>query len=89
MARSASLLEVTPTSRAALRRMQAAYTHLALRTTEGLDSERLGLARETLSELQRRLESELPGPAGWRGRTWWRPAAGATASPPNTRPTSR
>ncbi|MGC0421756.1 MarR family winged helix-turn-helix transcriptional regulator [Embleya sp. AB8] len=56
----AKLLEVTPVGRAALHRMQAAYTHLALRTTEGLDPERLDLARETLSELQRRLESELP-----------------------------
>ncbi|WP_245761025.1 transposase [Saccharopolyspora shandongensis] len=56
----AKLLEVTPTGRAALHRMQAAYTQLALRTTEGLDSDRLDLARETLSELQRRLESELP-----------------------------
>jgi DNA-binding MarR family transcriptional regulator len=56
----AKLLQVTPTGRAALHRMQAAYTQLALRTTEGLDSERLDLARETLSELQRRLESELP-----------------------------
>ncbi|MCA1189938.1 MULTISPECIES: MarR family winged helix-turn-helix transcriptional regulator [Saccharopolyspora] len=56
----AKLLEVTPTGRAALHRMQAAYTHLALRTTEGLDPERLDLARETLGELQRRLESELP-----------------------------
>ncbi|MFE4017117.1 MarR family winged helix-turn-helix transcriptional regulator [Streptomyces sp. NPDC059101] len=56
----AKLLEVTPTGRAALHRMQAAYAQLALRTTEGLDPERLELARETLSELQRRLESELP-----------------------------
>ncbi|MDA3643531.1 MarR family winged helix-turn-helix transcriptional regulator [Saccharopolyspora indica] len=56
----AKLLEVTPTGRDALRRMQAAYTQLALRTTEGLDPERLDLARETLRELQRRLESELP-----------------------------
>nr|WP_042198789.1 MarR family winged helix-turn-helix transcriptional regulator [Kibdelosporangium sp. MJ126-NF4]CEL23558.1 Transcriptional regulator, MarR family [Kibdelosporangium sp. MJ126-NF4]CTQ89172.1 Transcriptional regulator, MarR family [Kibdelosporangium sp. MJ126-NF4] len=56
----AKLLEVTPTGRAALHRMQTAYTQLALRTTEGLDADRLALARETLSELQRRLESELP-----------------------------
>ncbi|MCP2163884.1 MarR family winged helix-turn-helix transcriptional regulator [Goodfellowiella coeruleoviolacea] len=56
----AKLLEVTPTGRAALHRMQAAYTQLALRTTQGLDPERLDLARETLSELQRRLEAELP-----------------------------
>ncbi|MGW5116334.1 MarR family winged helix-turn-helix transcriptional regulator [Streptomyces noursei] len=56
----AKLLEVTPTGRAALHRMQTAYTQLALRTTEGLDAERLHLARETLRELQRRLESELP-----------------------------
>jgi len=40
--------------------MQAAYTQLALRTTEGLDPERLDLARKTLAELQRRLEAELP-----------------------------
>jgi DNA-binding MarR family transcriptional regulator len=58
----AKLFEMTPTGRTALHRMQAAYTQLALRTTEGLDPERLDLARETLSELQRRLESELPGP---------------------------
>ncbi|UNO38884.1 MarR family winged helix-turn-helix transcriptional regulator [Streptomyces sp. MST-110588] len=55
----AKLLEVTPPGRAALHRMQAAYTQLALRTTEGLDPERLNLAHETLGELQRRLESEL------------------------------
>jgi hypothetical protein len=40
--------------------VQAAYTQLALRTTEGLDPERLVLAREALSELQRRLQDELP-----------------------------
>ncbi|WP_414938438.1 MarR family winged helix-turn-helix transcriptional regulator [Amycolatopsis sp. cmx-11-51] len=56
----AKLLEVTPAGRAASHRMRAASTQLALRTTEGLDPERLDLARETLSELQRRLESELP-----------------------------
>jgi DNA-binding MarR family transcriptional regulator len=56
----AKLFEVNPAGRAALHRMQAAYTQLALRTTEGLDLESLDLARETLAELQRRLESELP-----------------------------
>ena len=56
----AKLFDITPTGRAALHRMQAAYTQLALRTTEGLDPERLELARETLAELQRRLEAELP-----------------------------
>ncbi|WP_409493008.1 MarR family transcriptional regulator [Amycolatopsis sp. cmx-11-12] len=39
---------------------ELACTQLALRTTEGLDPERLDLARETLGELQRRLEAELP-----------------------------
>ncbi|MER7011585.1 MarR family winged helix-turn-helix transcriptional regulator [Saccharopolyspora sp. NPDC000359] len=56
----AKLLEMTRTGGAALRRMQTAFRQLALRTTEGLDPERLELARETLGELQRRLESELP-----------------------------
>ncbi|MFC7330115.1 MarR family winged helix-turn-helix transcriptional regulator [Marinactinospora rubrisoli] len=56
----AELLELTPTGRAALHRMEAAYTRLALRTTKGLDPDGLELARETLSELQRRLESEPP-----------------------------
>ncbi|WP_409184040.1 MarR family winged helix-turn-helix transcriptional regulator [Amycolatopsis sp. VS8301801F10] len=56
----AKLLEVTPDGRAALHRMQAAYDDLALRTTDGLDLERLELARQTLIELQHRLRSELP-----------------------------
>lgn len=56
----AKLLEVTPTGRTALHRMQAAYEDLALRTTDGLDLERLELARRTLIELQHRLRSELP-----------------------------
>ncbi|MGV9297133.1 MULTISPECIES: MarR family winged helix-turn-helix transcriptional regulator [Amycolatopsis] len=56
----AKLLEVTPTGLAALHRMQAAYEDLALRTTDGLDLERLELARQTLIELQHRLKSELP-----------------------------
>lgn len=56
----AKLLEVTPNGRGALHRMQAAYEDLARRTTEGLDLERLELARQTLIELQHRLRSELP-----------------------------
>ncbi|GAA3582164.1 hypothetical protein GCM10022222_78700 [Amycolatopsis ultiminotia] len=56
----AKLLEVTSTGRAALHRMQAAYRNLALRAVDGLDPERLKLVRETLHELHRRLEEELP-----------------------------
>lgn len=55
----AKLLEATPSGRTALHRMQAAYEDLALRTTDGLDLERLEMARQTLIELRHRLRSEL------------------------------
>ncbi|OON77019.1 hypothetical protein [Streptomyces tsukubensis] len=62
--RRAGLCEVTSGGRAPLRWMWAARAQWALRISEGLDPERLGLARGTLAQPDLRtsegLESELP-----------------------------
>ncbi|AQT79948.1 hypothetical protein B1R94_12690 [Mycolicibacterium litorale] len=56
----AKLLEITPAGLTALHRMRALFDQLTLRTSEGLATEKLLLACETLEELHQRLEAELP-----------------------------
>ncbi|MBI3216943.1 MAG: winged helix-turn-helix transcriptional regulator [Mycobacterium sp.] len=58
--RRAKILEITPAGLTALHRMQALFDQLAQRTSAGLEPEHLDLARRTLDELRRRLETELP-----------------------------
>jgi DNA-binding MarR family transcriptional regulator len=55
----AKLFEVTARGRAALRKIQAAESQCARRAAEGLNPESFDVARQTLNELQQRLESEL------------------------------
>jgi DNA-binding MarR family transcriptional regulator len=58
--RRAKILEITPGGLTALHRMQALFDQLAQRTSAGLEPEHLDLARRTLDDLRRRLETELP-----------------------------
>ncbi|KAA0096056.1 MarR family transcriptional regulator [Mycolicibacterium sp. P1-18] len=62
--RRAKMLEITPAGLTALHRMRALFDQLALRTTAGLETEDLDLARHTLDELRLRLEAELPNLPG-------------------------
>lgn len=56
----AKLLEITPAGLTALHRMRALFDQLAVRTTAGLEPDKLERARDTLEDLQQRLEAELP-----------------------------
>jgi DNA-binding MarR family transcriptional regulator len=55
----AKLLEITPAGRDVLAQLAEAQNACNRRTVEGLDAARLTQARETLTELRQRLESQL------------------------------